>query len=170
MQPGFLKTLALSLFVFSPTAPDGFGQGAPPNLSFSSLRDVALDAQGDILVVDHDSHRVYKVTRDGNISVFAGTGQLRDTRDSGGDGGPATEARLRYPRSIAIGSRNEVYISDSDLIRRVDSSGIITTFAGGGESDGSIPHGQLATDFGLYSANAIAFDSGIGQIVHLANG
>ena len=159
-----LKTLALSLLVSSPTAPAGFGQGTPPDLAFSNLRDVALDAQGDILVVDQDSNRVYKVTRDGNISVFAGTGQLRDSSDSGGDGGPATEARLRYPKSIAIGSRNEVYISDSDLIRRVDSSGIITTFAGGGESNGSIPHGQFATDFDLYNANAIAFDSGSGRL------
>ena len=163
-QTKFLKNLALSLLVFSPTAPAGFGQGTPPDLSFSNLRDVALDAQGDILVVDQDSNRVYKVTRDGNISVFAGTGQLRDSRESGGDGGAATEARLRYPKSIAIGSQNEVYISDSDLIRRVDSSGIITTFAGGGESDASIPHGQSATDFDLYNANAISFDSGSGRL------
>ncbi|MYC80972.1 MAG: trypsin-like serine protease [Acidobacteria bacterium] len=158
MQPRILKALAVSLFIFSPTEPDGFGQGTPPDLSFSSLRDVALDAQGDILVVDHDSNRVYKVTRDGNISVFAGTGQLRDSRNSGGDGGPATEARLSYPNGIAIGSRNEVYISDSDLIRRVDSSGIITTFAGGGESDGSIPYGQPAIDFGLFDARTIEYD------------
>ena len=164
MRKIILTVLAVSVLVFSPTAPDGFGQGMSPDLSFSSLRDVALDTQGNILVVDHDSNRVYTVTRDGNISVFAGTGQEREGKDSGGDGGPATEARLSYPTSIAIGSQNEVYITDSDLIRRVDSSGIITTFAGGGESDGSIPRGQLATDFDLYSANAIAFDLGSGKL------
>ena len=158
MQNRILKTLALSLFVFSPTEPDGFAQGASPDLSFSSLNDIALDAEGNILVVDHDSKRVLKVTPDGKTSVFAGTGELRESSDSSGDGGPATEARLSYPFGIATGSHNEVYISDSDLIRRVDSSGIITTIAGGGAWDGSVPYGQPAIDFGLYDARAIAYD------------
>ena len=47
------------------------------NLSFSSLNDIALDAEGNILVVDHDSKRVLKVTPDGKTSVFAGTGELK---------------------------------------------------------------------------------------------
>ena len=164
VQTRMLKPLLLSILVSSPTLPDGLGQGASTDLAFSSLRDVALDAQGNILVVDHDSNRVLRVTPDGKISLFAGTGQLRDSGDSGGDGGPATDARLSNPRSIAIGSQNEVYITDSDLIRRVDSSGIITTFAGDGESDSSIPHGQLATDFGLYDTGAISYDPRSGRL------
>ena len=152
-----LKTVALSLFVSSPAAPDGLGQGTSSDHSFSSLNDVALDAQGNILVVDHDADRVFKVTPDGKISLFAGTGQQRDSRDSGGDGGPAIEARLSNPRSIAVGSQNEVYIADSNRVRRVDSNGIITTIAGGG-SEGGIARGQFATDFDLYDTRALAFD------------
>ena len=159
-----LKTLALSLLVFSPTAPEGFGQDDSAELSLSSPRDLVLDAQGNILVVDHNSYQVFKVTRDGKISLFAGTGKQRQHMDSGGDGGPATEAQLRSPKSIAAGAHNDVYISDRDRIRRVDSGGIITTVAGGGESDGSIPHGQLATDFSLFEPDAIAFDSGSGRL------
>ena len=155
-----LMTLALSILVLTPTRIDVLGQGTSPDLSFSSLNDVALDSQGNILVVDYDSNQVFKVTRNGKISVFAGTGQQREDRDSGGDGGPATQAQLRYPRGIAVGSQNEVYISDNDRIRRVDASGIITTIAGGGESEGSVPNGQLATDFGLHDVRAIEYDPG----------
>ena len=158
-----LKTLALSFLVFSPTAPDGFGQGMSPDLSFSSLRDVALDTQGNILVVDYDSNRVLKITPEGELSVFAGTGQQREANDSVGDGGPATEAQLRYPESIAVGSQNEVYIPDNDRVRRVDSSGIITTSAGGG-SKGGIARGQLATDFDLHDIRAIEYDPRSGRL------
>ncbi len=145
-------------------APCALGQDDSAELSLSSPRDLVLDAQGNILVVDHDSYQVFKVTRDGKISVFAGTGKQRQHMDSGGDGGQATEAQLRSPKSIAVGAHNDVYISDRDRIRRVDSGGIITTVAGGGESDGSIPHGQLATDVSLFEPDAIAFDSGSGRL------
>ena len=157
IQTRVLKTLAVTLLVFTPTAPEGFGQGTSPDLSFSSLNDVSIDAQGNILVVNYDSNQVFKVTRDGNLSVFAGTGQQREGNDSAGDGGPATQAKLRYPESIALGSQNEVYITDNDRVRRVDSSGIITTFAGGG-SNGGIARGQFATDFRLHDIRAIEYD------------
>ena len=162
-QTRILITLAVSLLVFSPTTPDVFGKDTSPDLSFSSLNDLVLDAQGNILVVDYDSNQVFKVTRDGNLSVFAGTGQQREGNDSAGDGGPATQAKLRYPESIALGSQNEVYITDNDRVRRVDSSGIITTFAGGG-SNGGIASGQFATDFRLHDIRAIEYDPRSGRL------
>ncbi len=164
VQTRMLQTLALSFLVFSPTAPDVLGQDTSPDPSFSSLNDIALDAEGNILVVDYDSNQVFKVTRDGNISVFAGTGQQREGRDSGGDGGPATEARLRYPNSIAVGSQNKVYISDNDRVRRVDASGIITTIAGSGNSGDGLARGQFATDFRLYDIRAIEYDPHSGRL------
>ena len=164
VQTRMLQTLALSFLVFSPTAPDALGQDTSPDLSFSSLNDIALDAEGNILVVDYDSNQVFKVTRDGNISVFAGTGQQREDRDSGGDGGPATAAQLRYPESIAVGSQNEVYISDNDRVRRVDASGIITTIAGSGNSGDGLARGQFATDFRLHDIRAMEYDPRSGTL------
>ena len=158
-----LKILAVLLLVFLPSAPDVLGQGTSPDLSFSSMNDVALDAEGNMLVVDHDSIRIFRVTPDGRISVFAGTGHLRDSANSGGDGGLATEAQLRYPSSIAVGSRNEVYISDNNRVRRVDSDGIITTIAGGGTERG-IPKGQLATDIDLHDVRAIQYEPHSGRL------
>ncbi len=67
------------------------------------------------------------VRPDGEVSTFAGTGQQRKNEDSGGDGGPATEARLSYPAGLVVGQQNEVYIADSFLVRKVHSNGIITS-------------------------------------------
>ena len=163
-QMRILKTLALSLLISSPIALDVLGQGTSPVLSFSRLGDITLDAQGNILVVDRDSNRVFKVTPDGKITVFAGTGQQREERDSGGDGGPATAAHLRYSEGIAVGEQNEVYITDNNRVRRVDASGIIRTFVGGGELYGTTFDGQFAADVDLFDARALAFDPHSGRL------
>src|SRR5205807_7643082 len=52
-----------------------------------------------------------------------------------GDGGQASQAGFNQPHGIAIDSKGNVYISDSqnNRIRKVDPSGVITTFAGTGQ-------------------------------------
>jgi RHS repeat-associated protein len=52
----------------------------------------------------------------------------------GGDGGPATDARFRYPYGLAVGPDGSLYIADSQnhRVRRVGTDGIITTVAGNG--------------------------------------
>lgn len=67
------------------------------------------------------------------ISTFAGTG-ANDAEEFAGDDGPATSAQLNNPYSIAIDSAGNVYIADQvhHRIRKVSTSGIITTIAGTG--------------------------------------
>ena len=66
----------------------------------------------------------------GTITTIAGTGEF----GLGGDGGPAVEAQLVYPRDVAVDGAGNLYIADdSNRIRKVDSSGTITTIAGSGE-------------------------------------
>src|SRR4051812_6648404 len=65
------------------------------------------------------------------IISFAGNG----VTGSGGDGGPATAANLRFPYQVASDKKGNIYIADGAncKIRKVDiSSGIITTVAGNG--------------------------------------
>ena len=77
------------------------------------------------------SHRVRKFAPRGVISTFAGNGRA----GFGGDGGPASQAQLNRPESIAVDVAGNVYIADTEnfRVRRVATDGVITTIAGSGE-------------------------------------
>jgi len=67
----------------------------------------------------------------GIISIIAGIG----INGYSGDGGPATEARISHPHSVALDKKGNLYISErfAHRIRKVNlTTGIITTFAGTG--------------------------------------
>merc|ERR1711892_33755 len=67
-----------------------------------------------------------------NWARVIGTGErcLPGDLDNCGDGGKASDARLSYPKGIAIGPEGRVYIADGNNIRMVDEFGIISTLAG----------------------------------------
>ncbi|HPZ42770.1 MAG TPA: S-layer homology domain-containing protein [Bacillota bacterium] len=110
--------------------------------------DVAVSSDGSIYIAD-SSHRVFRVGPDGRINVIAGklSGPNAISGGYSGDGGPASEARLNYPRSIDLGPDGSLYIADTFnyRVRRVDTSGIITTVAGTG-GDGFSGDGGPAID------------------------
>ncbi len=93
---------------------------------------VALDKAGNIYFSEPSNQRIRKVSANGVITTVAGTG----SQGSAGDGGPATSAMLSQPSGIALDGNGNLYIADSanNLIRKVDSSGRITKFAGGGSA------------------------------------
>ena len=116
---------------------------------------IALDGDGNLYIADRDNDVVRKVDPDGIITTFAGNGRS----GYGGDGGPATEARLDDPENLAIGDDGTVYISDSnnDRVRAVFPDGTIETYAGTGEP-GSTGDGGPATEAQLNDPNGLAFD------------
>ena len=66
----------------------------------------------------------------GIISTVAGNGNIGYT----GDGGPATSATLGSANGIVVDKAGNFYFTDSifSVVRKVNSKGIISTFAGGG--------------------------------------
>ncbi|MGA5895272.1 RICIN domain-containing protein [Streptomyces venetus] len=113
---------------------------------------VAVDGAGDLYVTDAENHRVRKVAAAGEISTVAGTG----TAGFGGDGGPATAARLNFPLGVVVDSAGALYISDynNHRVRKVTAAGEISTVAGTGSAgfggdDGPAAAAQLNYPFGL---------------------
>ena len=123
----------------------------------SGPTDVAFDSKGNLYVVEAGNERVRMINAAGILSTVAGGG-------TGGDGGPATSAKLSDPTGIAIDSQGNLYISESSLengissIRMVSRAGIITTIAGG-TTAGYSGDGGPAVSAQLIAPKALAFDS-----------
>lgn len=106
---------------------------------------VAVLPHGGFLLGDGYGGRVWRVAADGHLSVAAGNG-----RDGpSGDGGPATKAGIGYDRSIALLRGGGFLIgSDTPAVRRVSSTGAISTLISGGTSPfsgdgGAVSHAEL---------------------------
>ena len=100
--------------------------------------DVALDAAGNLYVVELGNHAVRMVATEGTITTVAGTGVGGSTAP----GAPATETRLNRPRGVLVTRAGDLLISSTDSYRviRVDEGGVVRAFAGTGsfgfEGDG----------------------------------
>lgn len=106
------------------------GDGGPATgAGLNSPTGVAIDSAGNLYIADYGNQRIRKVDTSGKITTFAGIGVV--TASDSGDGGPATKAELGSPYDVAVDGKGNVYIADSEHIREVNSSGIISTAAHG---------------------------------------
>ncbi len=91
----------------------------------SSMTGITAGSAGEIYMADSEGNKVVKVSPDGNTTVVAGTGN----RGFSGDKGPATDAELSGPNSVALDSEGNLYIGDqgNGRVRKVLRDGTITT-------------------------------------------
>ena len=122
------------IYTYAGTGEGGYsGDGGPA--SEALMREpfmCAFDGAGNLYVCEATNHIVRRVdAATGAITTIAGTGEAGYS----GDGGPATEAMLYEPYSLAIDSDGSVYIVDrlNAVVRKVDADGIIATVAGNGK-------------------------------------
>ncbi len=109
--------------------------GPATSAQLSEPHGVAFDTLGNLYIADFGNHRIRKVSNTGIITTIAGNG----TPGFSGDGGPASTALLDNPQSIAIDSLQNIYIADymNERVRMINTSGVISTFAGDGTSGGA---------------------------------
>lgn len=102
---------------------DGTGTAA----RFVSAAGITVDATGNVFVADDESHTIRKITPEGVVTTFAGIPNLRGYAD-----GAATQARFRRPNDVVFDSRGYLFVTDTGnaLVRMIDPSGVVTTFAG----------------------------------------
>ena len=119
--------------IITTIAGNGFGgyggDGGPASAAFLyNPKGLWLDKYGSIYINDYSNYRIRKIDSSGIITTIAGTGVMGNT----GDGGPATLAECQPYISICEDARGNVYFGDQahSTIRKIDTLGIITTFAG----------------------------------------
>lgn len=134
-------------------------------VQFNHPTNVAFDHEGRLLIAAWHNSLVKRLDfSTGRVENVAGTG----ARAFGGDGGPANEAMLDLPSSVACDSQDNILVSDQAnyRIRKIDRNGIITTIAGtstpGYSGDGGpaiaaqfrAPRGQAAPPAGRIAVDA----------------
>ncbi len=112
------------------------GDGGQATSAGMDPYNLAVDNKGNVFIADYYNSRIRRIATNGIITTVAGTG----AEGYSGDNGQANLATLFLPSGVAVDSDGVLYISDlgNSVIRKVSSSGIITTIAGTG----------LAFDFG----------------------
>jgi len=142
------------------TSPTTSTATSDPALTAWSASWLAVGPDG-LYGTDSSQARVFLFTRDATPSTVVGAGAGGLTNGFAGDGGPASEAHLNYPKGIAIDDAGLLYVVDTEnnRIRRVDADGTITTVVGTGKR-GFSGNGGPAVAASLNTPTCIAFHDG----------
>lgn len=154
----YIKTIAGTGYTTGYT-----GDGGPAtNALMYSPTDIAFDMTGNLYITDFLNNVIRKLDTSGIIYTIAGTGFGAGAAGAGGysgDGGPATNANLNGPFALAIDATGNIIFADgyNHVVRKINTSGIITTIAGK-ISAGYSGDGGPATDAELNNPVGLAID------------
>ena len=112
----------------------GIGDGKKATEVVLTLVDgVVADSAGNLFISHRSKNRIRKVDKNGIITTIAGNG----TAGFGGDNGPALKASFNFPAGLCLDQTGNLYVADRNnhRVRRIDTSGIVTTVAGVGVPD-----------------------------------
>jgi sugar lactone lactonase YvrE len=112
----------------------GYADGIGTAASFNYPRGVVVDSSGNVYVADVNNARIRKITSQGIVSTFAGSGNY------GFADGNGTEAKFSFPSAVAVDTSGYVYVADAGnyRIRKITPQGVVSTLAGvsSGNTDG----------------------------------
>jgi trimeric autotransporter adhesin len=129
------------------------GQATAANIKFPA--DIALDASGNVFFTDFQNNAIRKIDiATGIITTICGDG----TMASSGDNNPATAAQLYGPHGLCFDKTGNLYVGcDNHVVRKINTAGIISNFAGIGTA-GYNGDGIAATTAQLYFPQSIDTD------------
>lgn len=108
----------------------GFLDGTGVDARFHFPSSICIDAANNLYVGDESNQRIRKVTPAGVVTTIAGTGAI------GSNDGQGSLATFSTPRGICIDSDGNIFVSDAgnNLIRKINPSGYVSTYAGSGSA------------------------------------
>lgn len=134
------------------TGVSGYADGPGTSAQFYSPTSVTADAQGNVFVADFGNNMIRKITSAGVVSTVAGrytAGYLDAT---------GTAAAFNAPTAVAADALGNVFVADqnNNVIRKITSAGVVTTFAGNASVGQVDSTGTLAY---FNKPRALAFDA-----------
>jgi len=87
-----------------------------------SVSDMAVDPAGIVYFSDSNSGLIRRVTKTGQLEIFAGVNAAACSNCSDGDGGPAKAAHLEHPRFLTLDNSGNLYVAEGSydwVIRRI---------------------------------------------------
>ena len=133
------KTLKVNLvlftlflpFILAPVAAET-GLGKATETEISLVDGITLDKKGNVYIAMREHNIISRIDTKGMMTRYAGSGESGFS----GDGGPAIKANFKTPAGLAFDPEGNLYIADREnhRVRKIDTSGNISTFAGIGEA------------------------------------
>ena len=126
---------------------------------FNYPQSITVDNSGNLYLADLSNNRIRKIDTSGNVTTIAGSGSVGYTDGQG------TNATFNNVRAITIDSSGNLYVADLHKIRKIDTSGNVTTIAGStsGFADGQGAAAKFSQSEGIAvdnSGNLYIADSG----------
>jgi len=118
-----------------------FANGTGAAASFYYPYQVVIDSSGNFYIADTFNNRIRKMTPAGVVTTFAGSGV------AGAANGTGTAASFNKPTGVGVDANGNLYVADLDnhLIRKVTSTGVVTTVAGTGSAGAANGTGTAAS-------------------------
>ena len=163
LTAGATGTIFAGNGVTSPSTLAGGASAPATSLQFPLIKNIRMDAVGNMYVSGYSANVVYKIDTSGVCTIVAGT---YNVGGSTGDGGAATSATMHYVEDVAISALNgDMYVADAyspqdiSVVRRVDgTTHIISTYAGNRLSS-AVVNNVVATSCGMKYSSGLTLDA-----------
>jgi sugar lactone lactonase YvrE len=150
---GFVApTLTAVVSTYAGTGIRSSTDGNRLSATFSFPSGIAIDSAGNLYICSSSSNNIRKIDTSGNVTTIAGSTTSGSTNANG------TSASFQYPYDCVLDNLGNLYIADcnNNMIRKIDTSGNVTTIAGSTTSGSTNANGTLAS---FYRPRGITRDS-----------
>ena len=125
----FLERIAKARITsFAGSNSSGSSDGQRDVASFNNPSAIAIDLTGNIFIADSENHKIRKIDQNGISTTWAGSGV------AGSIDAQSINSSFNHPQGIAIDSSGNIFVADTKNhnIRKIDTSGNVTTYSGTG--------------------------------------